>query len=244
MIGHRGSIVPDHGNDAIDCNEQPFWREPLPENEWLTACLTNYPKLEDLSRVVMRHGVPSCRRPLVWLFLLSVVRYGLPYDEVRKRIDCLEETYAAWRKKLEEFKPSNPEEASHFEEQTDIIYHDVLRFDRDYLAHHNTNDNVDSVDESETEVIARLQEGMQRVLKVYVLVNRYPGYFQGMSDLLEPIYCVVRSEALAFHLFAEYMSFAGGRFEAGAADDTQVRYPGDSSLLILLRRSHPAGRER
>ncbi|EDQ92896.1 uncharacterized protein MONBRDRAFT_14053 [Monosiga brevicollis MX1] len=63
---------------------------------------------------------------------------------------------------------------------------------------------------------------MQRILQAYVYLHRYPGYFQGMSDILEPMLPLFHgNEALAFHCFVGYMEFARTRFDTAEADATQ-----------------------
>ena len=197
-----------------------WWSTPSATPEWLAACQAELPDLRAFAACVFHHGIPPPHRKRAWLILLGVVRYGQSQCDVDAKLKTLQETYEQLSHKLETFVTSTElgEELAHFQQQQDGIHFDVLRCDREFFSLAQDLDNDGKALDLEA-----AQASMRSILSVYALLHRYPGYFQGMSDLLEPLVSVLQDEAIAFHAFVAYMMYASPRFDTTAEDGTQVR---------------------
>jgi hypothetical protein len=185
----------------------------------VAACQAELPDLRTFAICVLHHGVPPLHRKTAWLLLLGVVRYPQSQTDIDAKLQLLQETYQQLTRKLDGFMSSTDmgEELSHFQQQQDAIYFDVLRCDREFVSlAQRLHTDTKPLD------LEAVQASMRRILSVYALLHRYPGYFQGMSDLLEPLVNVFQDEAVAFHAFVTYMMYASPRFETTAEDGTQV----------------------
>lgn len=158
-------------------------------------------------------------RKEVWLFLLNVYPWDSSQDE-RKQLDhTLEDIYNSYKKLWE----SNPDEypaefeESYWRDQVFRIEKDVKRNDRDFeLYKCNTVDGlkpseglIDEIRHNSEEDLWTIKNPhmltLKRILMTYNVFNPNLGYVQGMTDLLSPLYLVLRDETKTFWCFVNFM---------------------------------------
>eukprot|EP00730_Choanoeca_flexa_P019665 TRINITY_DN9612_c0_g1_i2.p1 TRINITY_DN9612_c0_g1~~TRINITY_DN9612_c0_g1_i2.p1 ORF type:complete len:612 (+),score=131.67 TRINITY_DN9612_c0_g1_i2:116-1951(+) len=209
--------------------EQPSWWTDLTcgDQQWFARCHTQLKDLSAFALHVFHFGLPLPRRAIGWLVLLKVIRLEQASNGLHSKLTALRQTYAQLVDKLETTSTAEDEEGQHFAQQRDVIYYDVLRADRTFFPERRDGEDA-------ANPMAKTQAQMRRVLQVYVLLHRYPGYFQGMSDLLESLLSVLQDEAIAFHAFVAYMLFAAPRFDTMAEDGIQDSLRRFRELLAFL----------
>lgn len=158
---------------------------------------------------VFHGGVAPEARPQAWLFLLHVYPYDTSTDERKQLEEMLYDSYIDfknnWKGDLDRQKND-----SYWQDQKMRIDKDVRRTDRD-LDIYKGGDPIDA-DETgneDPEDDAGFKNPHLMVLRDILLsyneLNCNLGYVQGMSDLLSPLYYVIRDEPISFWAFARFM---------------------------------------
>lgn len=162
-------------------------------------------------------------RKEVWLFLLEVYPWDSSRDEREQLDSTLKEIYeTSYKSKWINRQPHDEEsEESYWQDQVFRIEKDVKRNDRHMdLYKYNTEDGAppqnatESSNENEDDPEEE-DEGwhiknphlnsLRSILISYNIYNDDLGYVQGMTDLLSPIYYVLRDESLSFWCFVHFM---------------------------------------
>ncbi|KAH1026973.1 hypothetical protein HUJ05_000557 [Dendroctonus ponderosae] len=163
---------------------------PLTREQW-RAQLNGEGQLED--------GISPDIRRVVWKFLLGYY----PWDSTEKERHALDiskmESYYKIKMQWTTFSKEQEDNFSDFSQRKSLIEKDVNRTDRvlDFYAGEN-NYNIFS---------------LNNILLTYLLYNFDLGYVQGMSDLLSPIYMLLRCEVEAFWCFVGFMKQVMSNFD-------------------------------
>lgn len=167
-------------------------------------------------------------RKEIWPFLLKVYPWDSSADERLQIKEGLIESYNElknrWLNKdiLREGAGPDDEEEEYLKDQILRIEKDVSRNDRHIdIYKHNTIDGKKSIGagelseegdgavESETNGHWDIKNPhllkLKEILITYNIYNSNLGYVQGMTDLLSPIYYVIRDDALSFWCFSNFM---------------------------------------
>lgn len=146
-----------------------------------------------LRKCVFFGGLDKELRREVWPFLLHCYPYNSTYDEREMILQIRTREYDdITKRRLEKMTPE--QHANFWKSVQCVIEKDVVRTDRGnpYFAGEN-NYNI---------------EIMKNILLNYAIYNPILGYTQGMSDLLAPVLCEVKSEPEAFWCFVGLMQRA------------------------------------
>ncbi|CCD26568.1 GTPase-activating protein GYP7 NDAI_0H03950 [Naumovozyma dairenensis CBS 421] len=169
-------------------------------------------------------------RKEVWLFLLNVYPWDSSFDERSQIKETLNDSYLhlktiAINKEYDDMIDAT--ENKYWHDQIFRIEKDVKRNDRNIdIYEYNTIDglppssaNVNSDDDNTGESASdENEEGsdhwhiknphllkLKDILITYNNFNPNLGYVQGMTDLLSPIYYIIRDESLTFWCFVNFM---------------------------------------
>lgn len=207
-----------------------LWSEAndLAEALWWEACHSHFPSMLLLTQYVFAHGIPVQRRKLIWPVLLGAFEWQADFGKIEASQCTMRESYRTLFQKAVDFAQTaqSPVEVEEYKTHSDVIAYDVYRADESFFV----DDLSEDVEISDTEYVfsqvefslSHYQNVMLRILQTFLFKNLFPGYHQGMSDLLEPILAVVGDEALAYHCFSSLMSVIITRFDKTSEDGTQV----------------------
>eukprot|EP01062_Namystynia_karyoxenos_P033880 TRINITY_DN2486_c0_g1_i1.p1 TRINITY_DN2486_c0_g1~~TRINITY_DN2486_c0_g1_i1.p1 ORF type:complete len:1025 (+),score=306.39 TRINITY_DN2486_c0_g1_i1:138-3212(+) len=148
---------------------------------------------------IFRGGLhPEARRD-AWRYMLGVDEVGSTPVERRERRAQLAAEYAVYRNQWQSITSRQRANFCKFRDRVHRVEKDVLRTDR----------TVDLYADEDGEGASALR----RILISYAFFNFDLGYCQGMSDILSPLYYVLRDEAEAFWAFVHLMDTrVGGNF--------------------------------
>eukprot|EP00050_Salpingoeca_kvevrii_P017709 m.67535 g.67535 ORF g.67535 m.67535 type:complete len:585 (-) comp7684_c0_seq5:117-1871(-) len=170
---------------------------------------------------ILQFGCEDSVRPTVWKLLLGHYHYTMS-SELCEEVDI--EVQREFQGIMQECdRVTDEEELSRgiqgdhlFSHQCSSIWEDVNRCDHTLEFYQNEAN----------------QKALCDILRAYVLQQRYPGYIQGMSDIAEEIFYVVKDEAVAFSCFRKLMMRNAIRFDKSAELGIQKCI---ASLRSLLR---------
>lgn len=191
--------------------------KPISKVEW-NSKFDSYGMLQITVREVLDRifhgGVDPQVRNEAWLFLLNVYPWDTSTDERKQLKGTFYDSYIeyknSWKGNL-----SKQKDDEHWKDQKARIEKDVRRTDRE-LEIYGGNANVSEEENEETETssmfINEHLSALRDILFTYNELNSQLGYVQGMSDLLSPLYYVIRDEPLTFWAFARFMEFMERNF--------------------------------
>ncbi|KAI8981649.1 rab-GTPase-TBC domain-containing protein [Mycotypha africana] len=179
-------------------------REPVGEAEWET-CFDTDGKLtveeSTIKKMIFCGGLSPAIRREAWLFLTGVYAWNSTAAERNCSKEQKRDDYQALKSKWSE--DTEYRKTDYFKDQKHRIDKDIHRTDRSLAIYANeTMPNPDIVMNVGTN---EHLETLKDILCTYNVYNTNLGYVQGMSDLLSPIYVVIRDEALSFWAFAGFM---------------------------------------
>ncbi|CCF58616.1 hypothetical protein KAFR_0F00190 [Kazachstania africana CBS 2517] len=161
-------------------------------------------------------------RKEVWLFLMGVYPWDSSADERIQIQQSLKESYNEyknkWLLKITSFDDEDDEsEQEYWDDQIFRIEKDVKRNDRNLdIYKWNTPDGKKPEDDNE-EAGSDTSEAehwkiknpnliaLKNILVTFNVFNSDLGYVQGMTDLLSPIYYILRDETMAYWCFVKFM---------------------------------------
>ncbi|VEU23780.1 DEKNAAC104947 [Brettanomyces naardenensis] len=163
---------------------------------------------EVLDRVFHGGLEPEARRE-AWLFLLKVYPFDTSSEERQQLLASLYESYVeyknSWKGDLE-----RQDKDAYWKDQKVRIDKDVRRTDREIDIYKGGDPmDVETTGNEDPDDDAGLKNPHLMVLRdilfSYNELNHNLGYVQGMSDLVSPLYYVLRDEPLTFWAFARFM---------------------------------------
>ncbi|EDO16221.1 hypothetical protein Kpol_1014p41 [Vanderwaltozyma polyspora DSM 70294] len=180
--------------------------------------------VNEMKDYIFHGGVESMElRKEVWLYLFGVYPWDSSTDEKIQLEQTLRDIYineykSKWMNRTED---PDPDEEEYWRDQIFRIEKDVKRNDRHIdLYKHDTEDGLPPPDDNEEQDDKDNEESetwskheiknphlikMKNILISYNTMNPNLGYVQGMTDLLSPIYYIIRDEALSFWCFVNFM---------------------------------------
>lgn len=153
-------------------------------------------------------------RKEVWPYLLNVFPWDSSKDERDQLVDALKIEYEELKLKWGDNESLNDiVEEEYWKDQLFRIEKDVKRNDRNVdIYKYNTVDgeppsSEESIDERDDHWTIHNPhlKILSNILKTYNIFNPNLGYVQGMTDLLSPLYYILRDESLAFWCFVNFM---------------------------------------
>ena len=164
---------------------------------------------------IFHGGVEPEVRMEAWLFLLNVYPWDTSADERRQLKSTFYDSYIeyknSWKGNLDKQKDDE-----HWKDQKARIEKDVRRTDRELDIYGGSVNISDQEEDGETSAsslfINEHLSALRDILFTYNELNSQLGYVQGMSDLLSPLYYVIRDEPLTFWAFARFMEFMERNF--------------------------------
>ncbi|CAG58319.1 uncharacterized protein GVI51_C05269 [Nakaseomyces glabratus] len=161
------------------------------------------------------HGglADDATRKEVWPFLLGVYPWDSSEDERKQLRKALHDEYMELKQKWvdREVNLDNDEE-EYWKDQLFRIEKDVKRNDRNIdIYKYNTSDNLPfpedtapTTDDDDSIKNPNLKK-LADILTTYNIFNPNLGYVQGMTDLLSPLYYIIRDEETTFWCFTNFM---------------------------------------
>ncbi|ODV98314.1 hypothetical protein PACTADRAFT_48097 [Pachysolen tannophilus NRRL Y-2460] len=176
--------------------------------------------VNEIKERIFHGGVDEEIRPEVWLFLFEVYPWDssrLDRTTIRKNLFIV---YSRFKNQWEDNFQLQEEDAF-WQDQKFRIDKDINRCDRNIkIFKYNTesgekpdenNKNSDGIDDEDDEDvdITNIKNPHLKILRnILITYNEYNqnlGYVQGMTDLLAPIYYILRDESLSFWCFTKFM---------------------------------------
>lgn len=191
--------------------------KPVSKVEW-NSKFDSYGMLQITVREVLDRifhgGVDPEVRNEAWLFLLNVYPWDTSADERKQLKGTFYDSYIeyknSWKGNL-----SKQKDDEHWKDQKARIEKDVRRTDREleiYGGNANVSEEENEGAETSSMFINEHLSALRDILFTYNELNSQLGYVQGMSDLLSPLYYVIRDEPLTFWAFARFMEFMERNF--------------------------------
>ncbi|RKP07674.1 rab-GTPase-TBC domain-containing protein [Thamnocephalis sphaerospora] len=167
---------------------------------------------EDICAAVYAGSIEPDIRPAIWPFLLHVFPWN---STAAERESILEAKRAEYEALKQQWQAPEARATAEYIEQEHRIEKDVLRTDRtipEYADQTQSSHNTKKSTARSASVRERGLPGgnpnlaiMQSVLMTYNYYNVGHGYVQGMSDLVSPLFFVLRDEVLTFWCFVGFM---------------------------------------
>lgn len=175
--------------------------------------------INEVKDYIFHGGIESLDlRKEVWCFLLGVFPWDSSREERRVIEETLRESYQVnYKSRWQCNSFIQGEDKSYRDDQIYRIEKDVKRNDRNLdLYKYNTIDGL-NVENSTSESLENFNVddiciknphllALRNILISYNIYNDNLGYVQGMTDLLSPIYYVLRDEAISFWCFVKFMN--------------------------------------
>ncbi|KAI7872174.1 rab-GTPase-TBC domain-containing protein [Spinellus fusiger] len=154
-----------------------------------------------LHKSVFCGGLDPSLREEAWLFLTGVYAWSSTATEREVLREEKRNTYVQLKSQWadDEVYQSNPE----FQDQRHRINKDVHRTDRTVPMY--AKEDMENPDPTMHVGTNKHLEILKDILCTYNIHNKELGYVQGMSDLLSPLYAVIKDESLAFWAFTRFM---------------------------------------
>uniref|UniRef100_U9TFW8 GTPase-activating protein GYP7 n=1 Tax=Rhizophagus irregularis (strain DAOM 181602 / DAOM 197198 / MUCL 43194) TaxID=747089 RepID=U9TFW8_RHIID len=168
-------------------------------------------EISEVREAVFRGGVEDDIRIEVWKFFLGIY----PWDSSRVERDSILEAKKKEYLDLKREWWDDPEvqSSSNYKEQKCRIEKDVIRTDRT-ISFFAVEDipHPDPLSSASSTLTNNHLESMKAILMTYNFYKKDLGYVQGMSDLLAPVYVVMRDEITAFWAFVGFMNRVESNF--------------------------------
>ncbi|KAI9591862.1 rab-GTPase-TBC domain-containing protein [Syncephalis fuscata] len=152
-----------------------------------------------IKSIIFSGGIEPEIRSVVWPFLLGI----FPWKSSKvDRMDIKTKNSETYNELKQKWQTSEAKSMADYIEQSHRIEKDVLRTDRQLpiYADQRTSTRSNQFLEGNTNLIA-----LHSILMTYNYYNVGHGYVQGMSDLISPLYEILRDESMAFWCFTAFM---------------------------------------
>ncbi|CAI5760465.1 unnamed protein product [Candida verbasci] len=159
--------------------------------------------IDELKSRIFHGGLSEEIKREGWLFLLEVYPWESSTEERLVLDQSYESSYLDLKKKWinDDVKRNN----EFWKDQKFRIEKDINRTDRN-LEIFKSNGHAEGDDEFDVSNITNPHlYKMREILITYNEYNENLGYVQGMSDLLSPLYVLIKDEYLVFYAFAHFM---------------------------------------
>ncbi|CAI2170206.1 7948_t:CDS:10 [Funneliformis geosporum] len=162
-------------------------------------------ELSEVQEAVFRGGVEDDIRVEVWKFFLGIYSWDSSQIERESMLEAKAHQY--WALKREWWDSAEVQADETFREQKTRIEKDVIRTDRS-ISFFAVEDmpHPDPLSSASSTFTNKNLELMKDILMTYNFYNKDLGYVQGMSDLLAPLFVVMRNEVTAFWAFVGFMN--------------------------------------
>ncbi|GAB2300302.1 hypothetical protein Dimus_034338 [Dionaea muscipula] len=173
---------------------------PLTRKEW-AAFVDSEGRVRDskaLKKRIFYGGVEHELRNEVWPFLLGYYAYDSTYAERDHHQSMKKQEYETIKRQWQSISSQQAKRFTKFRERKGLIEKDVVRTDRS-LPFYDGDDNPNV-------------NFLHDILLTYSFYNFDLGYCQGMSDLLSPIFYVMKDDSEAFWCFSALMERLGPNF--------------------------------
>ncbi|RIA92634.1 rab-GTPase-TBC domain-containing protein [Glomus cerebriforme] len=162
-------------------------------------------ELNEVREAVFRGGVEDDIRIEVWKFFLGIYPWDSSRVERESILEAKKKEYLDLKR--EWWDDPEVQSSSNYKEQKSRIEKDVIRTDRT-ISFFAVEDmpHPDPLSSASSNLTNNNLESMKAILMTYNFYNKDLGYVQGMSDLLAPVFVVMRDEVTAFWAFVGFMN--------------------------------------
>ena len=196
-------VFTDMGTFQLVHDNPNYSRQSLDSSRWNELCRDGRVKnVKELKDIIYCGGIDAELRPTVWKYLLGYYSFDATDEELEITIAKKKEEYFFLRK------------------QTPLVEHahrisrDITRTDRDVEFYKPNSTNITSTVGNEKQADFEIEStqidngnliSIGNILEAYSVYDPEIGYVQGMSDLLSPVYFLMRDECDAFWCFVGMM---------------------------------------
>ncbi|GFY42168.1 TBC1 domain family member 25 [Trichonephila inaurata madagascariensis] len=175
----------------------------------------------ELHMAVYNGGVEPSMRPQVWKHLLNVYPHGMTMEDRKSYMNSKCEEYYQLRYRWQGLVRAGtiPEVLSNI---MTMVRKDVRRTDRTVKFYDGPDDNSNI-------------RALFNILTTYAVNHQNVSYCQGMSDLLSPIFYVMKKESEAYVCFCGLMQ----RMQANFKQESRIMKTGFRHLQKMLRFYEP-----